>query len=639
MAEKILKTRIQLRYDTLENWARNNPVLKAGEIAIVTIPDVAPANKQLPPVMFKVGIYDGVTEATKKKFNDLDWASALAADVYEWAKASTRPAYKYGDADLTGFGSAATKDVSAFDAAGAASTAEANAKAYTDQQIGALPPQAEYTLETGTTDGSLVLKKDGTAVGDPAVVQGWAALLAKAQKGIDDAAAAQTTANAKYTKPTSGIPKTDLASAVQESLGKADTALQKHQTVALASGTNNGTLKLTVNGTATDNIPVKGLKEAAYKEVDTTVTKSSTNLITSGAVKTYVDGQIVGAVQYLGTVSSTTELAALEPDSPGDFCRVSATFGSYHAGDLLICKTIKSGSTAATWDVVHGEMDKNTWTANSKTADGYVLKGGDNANKVWKTDNNGNPGWRDDANTNTAHAHTVGAGLEIEGNGGISGTTKYSLKVATSSEIGGVKPGTTSGKTYGVAVAADGSMTVNVPWENTKYSDMTGATASAAGTHGLVPAPAAGKQTSFLRGDGTWAIPTDTTYVFDGTYNATSNKAATVSTVTNAINNLDVNDISGFGAGKTLKTLTEANGKIAATFQDIRITASQVSDFDTKVEAKITAHSGVDKVGTVTSVSAGVGLKVTGTPSVTPKVEIDEDTTFVFNCGNSSSNW
>lgn len=39
---------------------------------------------------------------------------------------------------------------------------------------------------------------------------------------------------------------------------------------------------------------------------------------------------------------------------------------------------------------------------------------------------------------------------------------------------------------------------------------MTGATDSAAGTGGAVPAPAAGKQTSFLRGDGTWVVPTNT---------------------------------------------------------------------------------------------------------------------------------
>lgn len=39
--------------------------------------------------------------------------------------------------------------------------------------------------------------------------------------------------------------------------------------------------------------------------------------------------------------------------------------------------------------------------------------------------------------------------------------------------------------------------------------------------------------------------------------------------------------ITGFGAGKTLATLTETDGKIGATFQDIAITKSQVTDFPT----------------------------------------------------------
>lgn len=49
---------------------------------------------------------------------------------------------------------------------------------------------------------------------------------------------------------------------------------------------------------------------------------------------------------------------------------------------------------------------------------------------------------------------------------------------------------------------------VNIHGANT----MTGASASSAGKEGLVPAPAKGKQTSFLRGDGSWQIPPDTTY-------------------------------------------------------------------------------------------------------------------------------
>ena len=170
-----IKTRISLKYDTLDNWQESTLKLNKGELAIAVIPTPDPANKQLPPVMFKVG--DG--EHTFKELGN-NWASALAADVYDWAKAATKPSYTPAEVGA--------------DVAGAAATAEANAKAYVNEKIGAIPPQAEYTLETGETDGSLVLKKDGAAVGDPAVVKGWATLLTKAQKGIDDAAKAQAAA-------------------------------------------------------------------------------------------------------------------------------------------------------------------------------------------------------------------------------------------------------------------------------------------------------------------------------------------------------------------------------------------------------------------------------------------------------------
>ena len=34
---KVFQTRIQLKYDTYKNWSTNNPVLKAGEMAIATV--------------------------------------------------------------------------------------------------------------------------------------------------------------------------------------------------------------------------------------------------------------------------------------------------------------------------------------------------------------------------------------------------------------------------------------------------------------------------------------------------------------------------------------------------------------------------------------------------------------------------
>ena len=44
------------------------------------------------------------------------------------------------------------------------------------------------------------------------------------------------------------------------------------------------------------------------------------------------------------------------------------------------------------------------------------------------------------------------------------------LSIATSSKAGTVKPGTTSGQNYGVSVATDGAMTVNVPWTDNDHT-------------------------------------------------------------------------------------------------------------------------------------------------------------------------
>lgn len=86
---------------------------------------------------------------------------------------------------------------------------------------------------------------------------------------------------------------------------------------------------------------------------------------------------------------------------------------------------------------------------------------------------------------------------------------------ATADTLGLVKIGYASnGKNYPVALDGNGKMYVNVPWTdtNTTYTNMGAASASAAGKAGLVPAPAAGAQAKYLRGDGTWQTPPNTTY-------------------------------------------------------------------------------------------------------------------------------
>lgn len=86
MAEKTLNTRFQLPYDTYTNWSAKNPKLKKGEMVQVEVPAPKDAIIQAPSVLIKVG--DGI-----HNFNDLAWASGLAADIYDWAKAATKPSY------------------------------------------------------------------------------------------------------------------------------------------------------------------------------------------------------------------------------------------------------------------------------------------------------------------------------------------------------------------------------------------------------------------------------------------------------------------------------------------------------------------------------------------------------------------
>lgn len=99
---------------------------------------------------------------------------------------------------------------------------------------------------------------------------------------------------------------------------------------------------------------------------------------------------------------------------------------------------------------------------------------------------------------------------------GVTGKpSTFTPPTSSATVLGGIKVGyTTSGKNYKVQLDSSGNAYVNVPWTdtNTTYTNMGAASASAAGKAGLVPAPAAGKQASFLRGDGTWVIPTNTTY-------------------------------------------------------------------------------------------------------------------------------
>lgn len=207
MANQI-NTRIRLKYDLLATWLEKDPVLLAGEVAIATVATneykSTETGKATHPVLFKVG--NGTA-----KFSELPWASALAADVYNWAKEAALVVNKDGTGNVV---------------AGIEWDATAN------NGKGGL----KYTTASVATS-----------------------------EGLEAVQAAIEAINA--TLATYGDIVTHNASefATAEQGEKADSAVQS---VSLVSGTNNGTLKLTIDGVATDNIAVTGLKDAAFATVE-----------------------------------------------------------------------------------------------------------------------------------------------------------------------------------------------------------------------------------------------------------------------------------------------------------------------------------------------------------------------------------
>lgn len=153
--------------------------------------------------------------------------------------------------------------------------------------------------------------------------------------------------------------------------------------------------------------------------------------------------------------------------------------------------------------------------------------------------------------------------------------------------------------TYSLSGALSGNTFVNTlkpsSGSNTTATvpAMTAATASAAGKAGLVPAPAAAKNTSFLRGDGTWSKSTDT---FEVTGNV------------NIGGTLDVDTIA---LNKDVYTFHDTDNNAIATIDDTGITATnfkgKINGFTIAKDLPSTAKL------TDTTYSAGNGISQSGT--------------------------
>lgn len=169
--EKILNTRVQLKYDSYANWTSTtlgedkgaNFVLKSGEIGICYLPTGYSENQtigsQPPQILFKVG--NGTA-----KFSELPWASAKAADVYEWAKQASLPVTKVGNGNVVAAieWDEATKGIKFTTASVATSEGMEQLANRVTTIEGTYATDAELAAAVETINSAIALKADKTYV-------------------------------------------------------------------------------------------------------------------------------------------------------------------------------------------------------------------------------------------------------------------------------------------------------------------------------------------------------------------------------------------------------------------------------------------------------------------------------------------
>lgn len=334
-------------------------------------------------------------------------------------------------------------------------------------------------------------------------------------------------------------------------------------TYTFAEGTTNGAFDVTPSGGSKQSVPIHGLGSAAYTESSAYATAAQGTLATNAmpksggtftglvtlsgaptnnlhaATKAYVDSTVSSAVssvfKFKGTVATVNDLPSSATE--GDVYHVTAKHGEY-----IYAKV--DGATTATWESLGEIVDLSAYALSADviqrvtgatgmvpklTADGTLVSSGFTL------------GVSVPANakfTDTVYTHPAGSAASKT-----SGLYKFSTD--STSHISAV-----------TAVTKTDITALGIPAQDTTYSVFTGATADAAGTSGLVVAPAKGDQAKFLKADGTWATPANTTYSGDRGISLVSGKFGHSNpTITANTSGLNTAKTLAWGSAITLNTI------------------------------------------------------------------------------------
>lgn len=391
MANTTFNTRIQNKIDTFANWQANNPKLLNGEIAIVVVPAKAGAVAQEPAILFKVG--DGV-----KLFKELGWASGIAADVYDWAKAASKPSYSADEIDgLESYIAGQIQDTDTqykieVDAGDSHkyylySKAKGGAWGTTPVSTITIPADKVYTLVEGTANGTV--KFDGTDV---------------KVHGLGSAAYTDSTAyDAKGAADTALAAAKEYANGKDASIAEAKAAGDNAQTAVNALSEKVGTVPSdkTVVQMIADAKTDATYDDTAIKASIKTNTDAITKLNGADTVEGSVDKKIKDAINKFATdvsdnstIDTFKELIDYAASHQGEYSTLSgevqknttaiATLNGDGAGS--VAKAVSDAVDAAKTELqtsIGGKVDKeegkglstNDYTTTEKTKLSGIAEG------------------------------------------------------------------------------------------------------------------------------------------------------------------------------------------------------------------------------------------------------------------------
>lgn len=646
-----LNTRIRLKYDTLTNWTTANPTLLSGEVAVVAIPTsetntVGQVTK--PAIVFKVG--DGETA-----FNDLPYASALSADVYSWAKAATKPTYtatEVGAATLADITSAiqaldSTASISegnfitGFDVVdgkvtnvtyGAPETVEIPTYTLTSASegnvtitggdtnstvaingfstIAGLARSAVQTVANGTANGTILVDGEAVSVGGlgSAAYTAASAYATSAQGELADSAVQPgDLGTAAYAN------SNEFATAAQGSL--AASALQPSD---ITTGTTRGAIS--VNGKA---VAVNGLGNAAY--VNTNAFDAAGTAAGIGSAINGVVGAMNTRLNGAETNISTLQTKVNDLGNALHFVGAGNTASRPEEGEdgdvYLDTETnIEYVYSNGAW-VEFGNPEHLT----KAQADGYYAPinilssnySGTTAQTITSITAS------DGVITATSEAISIPS-TQVTGLGALA--TKDTVEQSEVNGLGTVLAAinTNIGTSVSTAINALDGVITNAAGSNmalNAFSQTNGVV-----TAEFVPIAIAASQVT----SGTFAsarIPTLEIAKINGLQAALDDK-------------LESADIANLATKEEVNAKQDALSGAQLNAVNSGITAAKVATYDGYASniSTLEAKPGLDKVGTVTSVAGANGIKVTGTATTTPVVEIDTSAVFILDCGTATTN-